>query len=66
MRDIFHREWNDCMGAITASGFWFVVLLTSMVFNLPYVPWDGSAWFQKMVEGAEDLCKKSGVAGLLF
>ena len=48
LRDVFHREWNDCGLALRSVGLWHVVLLTALVHNLTYGPWDGSAWFNKL------------------
>ena len=59
IRDIFHRQWNDVMNAIKAAGLWWAVLLTSVAFNLPYGPWQGSAWFGKLQEGAAHLLEHS-------
>ena len=38
IRDVFHREWSDTCLAAKASGLWHVVLLTSVLHNLPYGP----------------------------
>ena len=54
MRDIFHREWNDCMLAVKSSSMWHVLLLTSVVHNLPSGPWEGAAWFSKIAAGEKD------------
>ena len=51
-RDIFHREWNDTRLAVTLSHLWDVVILTTVVFNLPHGPWDGGTWHNKMKESA--------------
>eukprot|EP00974_Lingulodinium_polyedra_P094481 9158313-Lingulodinium_polyedra.AAC.1 len=55
IRDIYHREWNDTTLALKACSLWYVVLLTAMAMNLPYGPWDGSAWMGKMVESAQTM-----------
>ena len=44
MRGPLHREWNDVTDALEKAGLWSVVLLTTVVFNLAYGPWKGSAW----------------------
>eukprot|EP00974_Lingulodinium_polyedra_P042297 4059141-Lingulodinium_polyedra.AAC.1 len=59
IHDIFHREWNDCTLALKSCDLWYVILLTSMVMNLPYGPWDGSSWFSKMQEAAFALQSKT-------
>ena len=48
MRDIYHREWNDCKLAISDSDLWWVVMLSTIVLNLPHGPWDGAAFHQKL------------------
>ena len=50
--DPFHREHNDILNAIKQAKCWSAVLLTGMVHNLVYGPWDGSKWFQAMKDGA--------------
>eukprot|EP00974_Lingulodinium_polyedra_P076234 7379094-Lingulodinium_polyedra.AAC.1 len=37
-----------------------------MAFNLPYGPWGGSSWYQKMVEGAADLLAHTPASDPLF
>ena len=66
LRDLFHREWNDIKDAIKSSGLWYVVLLSNIVFNLCYGPWEGSAWYEKLVAGATELFAKETVANPLF
>eukprot|EP00974_Lingulodinium_polyedra_P021599 2085921-Lingulodinium_polyedra.AAC.1 len=53
-RDPFHRCWNDCKLALQSTGLWWAVLLARVVFNLPYGPWDGSAWFEDLQTSAAD------------
>eukprot|EP00974_Lingulodinium_polyedra_P027046 2609131-Lingulodinium_polyedra.AAC.1 len=66
VRDIFHREWNDCKWAIAQAGLWHTVLLTSLVMNLCFGPWEGSGWFEKIKGSAADLLAKEGARGPLF
>eukprot|EP00974_Lingulodinium_polyedra_P125370 11194248-Lingulodinium_polyedra.AAC.1 len=66
VKDVFHREWNDIQGAIKSSGLWWVILLTGVTYNLCYGPWEGSAWFQKMRGGAEELFAKQRARDPLF
>eukprot|EP00974_Lingulodinium_polyedra_P111304 10765970-Lingulodinium_polyedra.AAC.1 len=47
-RDVFHREWNDCKGAVKASSLWWVILCSTLVMNLTYGPWEGAGWFEKL------------------
>eukprot|EP00974_Lingulodinium_polyedra_P114927 11130186-Lingulodinium_polyedra.AAC.1 len=42
-RDIYHRQWNDCSGALKEAGLWWVVLLCMVPFCLPVGPWGGGA-----------------------
>eukprot|EP00974_Lingulodinium_polyedra_P038571 3696441-Lingulodinium_polyedra.AAC.1 len=65
-RDIYHREWNDCTQAIKQSNLWWVILMTSMVANLCYGPWEGGAWFEKVKDSARDFFSKSTSEDPLF
>jgi hypothetical protein len=58
-RDPFHREWRDCQDAIKRAGLWHCVLLSTVLYNLSHGPWDGSAWFQKLREGAAEYWAKA-------
>eukprot|EP00974_Lingulodinium_polyedra_P041032 3943298-Lingulodinium_polyedra.AAC.1 len=66
LRDVFHREWNDTKAAVKAGGLWWVVVWTIVVYNLPYGPWDGGSWWQKMLEASQAAQQHSGPSGLLF
>ena len=47
MRDMFHREWNDIRLVLGAEKLWRVILLTTMLFNVPLRPWEShSFWFK--------------------
>lgn len=65
MRDPLHREWNDVTDALEKAGLWSVVLLTTVVFNLAYGPWKGSAWWRKLQEGGAELAAAAGVGDQL-
>eukprot|EP00974_Lingulodinium_polyedra_P018251 1765395-Lingulodinium_polyedra.AAC.1 len=58
VRDIFHREWNDVRAAAKSSDLWWAVLLSTMVFNLSYGPWEGAAWHEKLKGSALELQAK--------
>ena len=58
-RDIFHREWNDVRLALQSAGVWWAVLLSTLIFNFPHGPWEGSAWFGQLVQGITDFAKRS-------
>ena len=66
IRDVFHREWNDCQGAVKGAGLWWVVIATTLIYNLGYGPWQGSAWFHRMSESASDMVHRAGAQGELF
>jgi len=66
MRDPLHRELNDVMDALKKAGLWSVVLLTTVVFNLAYGPWKGSAWRRKLQEGGAELAATAGVGDQLL
>ena len=55
MRDIFHRQWNDIKNAVSAAGLWALVLLMTIVFNMPFGVWDSGSWFGKIKEMAAHL-----------
>ena len=66
IRDPFHREWNDCRLALSRSELWWVVLITSVVVNLPFGPWDGSSWWGRMIGMAADQAQRSHANTPLF
>ena len=57
--DIFHREWNDVSLAAQRAGCWSAVLLSSLAMNVPFGPWDGCGWWEKLKEGACDLASRT-------
>ena len=66
LRDPLHREWNDVTDAIRKAGLWSTVLLSSVVFNLAFGPWQGSAWWRKLQEGGAEYAAKAEVGDLLL
>ena len=36
-----------------------IVLLSTVLYNLSHGPWDGSAWFRKLREGASEYWSKA-------
>ena len=54
-RDPFHRAWNDCKNSLIQAGQYWVALLCRVVFNLPYGPYDGRAWWEKLSQQANDM-----------
>ena len=65
-RDIFHRQWNDVKGATSGSDLWYVVLLMTVVFNLPFGPWEGGTWFSKVKTMSEEMVKSLGPSNALW
>ena len=65
MRDPYHREWNDVKGGITGAGLWYVILLCTVVFNLPHGPWEGGKWFQDMKAMSEEESKSMSASNPL-
>ena len=51
--DPFHREHNDVLDGVKAAGAWSCVLLSGMTHNINYGPWEGHAWFHKLLEGLQ-------------
>ena len=66
VRDPFLREWNDLKNAVSESGLWHVILLATVVFNLPFGPWDGAAWFCKMRDMAIEMSQSVSPSNPLF
>ena len=64
--DIYHREHNDVMGAVKASGMWGCCVLSGMVHNVNYGPWEGSAWFQKILKASIEYFALAGPDDALF
>ena len=65
IRDVFHREWNDVKLALKAAGLWWVVLLTTIAFILPFGAWKGSSWFEQMKEAIADQVARSPHGSIL-
>ena len=53
-RDPHHRYWNDAKAALVATRQYWIVILARVVLRLPYGPWEGHGWWQKLTEQAED------------
>ena len=66
MRDPLHRQWNDARLALSRSRHWWIVQLTSTCINLPFGPWDGSAWWERLVSQAQDFAVRSTQWSPLF
>ena len=64
IRDVYHREWNDCKNAIMKAGLSWVIQATNLLYNLAYGPWEGCAWFNELVEGAALLLERCDMLAL--
>ena len=60
LRDPLHRQWNDLTLALKATGLWWVVIMSTVAFNLSHGPWNGSSWFEKIREGGLTLLAEEG------
>ena len=38
MHGTFHSEWNDVMLALSDDNLWWVILMSTMVYNMPHGP----------------------------
>ena len=65
-RDPYHREWNDIKNAVGDNDQWHVILLMTVVFNLPFGPWDGAAWFNKLKDMSDESSQSSSPSDPLF
>ena len=54
IHDPFHRCWNDLCNGLKDTQLWWVVHLSTMVYNVMYGPWEGSKWFSVLRLGASD------------
>eukprot|EP00974_Lingulodinium_polyedra_P101892 9868776-Lingulodinium_polyedra.AAC.1 len=48
------------------AGQWWAVLLSSVVYNMNFGPWEGTAWFRKLAEGAQSMWAKANATDALF
>lgn len=58
--DFAHRVWNDCEVSLGRAGLWEVVLLSSVLFNINFGPYDGSKWWRTCQEAATEYFQKIG------
>ena len=47
-------------------GLEWTILLSAVVYNLCFGPWEGSTWLEKLMSSAEEYFEKEYVAGPLF
>ena len=65
-RDIYHREWNDIKLALSKANLWHVVIMMTVVYNMPHGPWDSGAWFNKIRKIAITMVESMTSANPLF
>eukprot|EP00974_Lingulodinium_polyedra_P009016 862223-Lingulodinium_polyedra.AAC.1 len=66
LRDVFHREWNDTLNAVKGCGLYWVLVCSTLLYNLPYGPWDGAGWFDQLQEAAGVYWERATVQDPLF
>ena len=64
--DPFHREWNDARLAVSDEGLWWVILMSTIVYNMPHGPWESCAFWSKIVDMATDYARRSSWTSQLF
>lgn len=53
-RDISHRTWNTCCGAMRDAGVWNFFLLAGAAMSVDGGPWSDQRWFQSGREAVEE------------
>ena len=66
IRDIFHREWNDCRDTLSDVKLWWVIICTTMAFNLPHGPWESTKFWGTLTGSAIAYCSRASWTSLLF
>ena len=66
IRDPHHREWNDVRGALSDENVWWVILPSTMVFNLAYGPWESGSWWEKLQGSAVGYAQLASWTSPLF
>ena len=64
--DPSHRMWNDVRGALSLSGVWQYTLVHTVLLNVFFGPWNGSAWWEQTVEASRLFFKTAGPSYPLF
>ena len=64
--DPSHRCHNDLQLAYKASGLWGHMVLTSILYNFSYGPFDGAAWLEQSKTAAEEFAAHGGPQDELF
>ena len=52
--DPSHGASNDWVLSVKEVGLWGLVLLLTAVYNTPYGPWNGSAFWEKLKQGLKE------------
>lgn len=58
--DFAHKVWNDCKVALGRARMWEIILLSSILFNVNFGPWDGSKWWRTCQEAASEYFGRVG------
>eukprot|EP00971_Amphidinium_carterae_P216010 4287773-Amphidinium_carterae.1 len=45
--DVFHRHWNDLVGACKDAGLYTGMILSTVYLNLGAGPWGSAAWWKE-------------------
>ena len=64
--DPFHREWNDARLAVSDEGLWWVILMSTIVYNMPHGPWESCAFWSNIVDMATDYARRASWTSQLF
>ena len=64
--DPYHREWNDTKLAISDENLWWVILMSTVVYNMPHGPWASCSFWSKMVDMAKVYAERGSWTGQLF
>ena len=66
IRDIYHREFNDAKLALTRASLWWVVSLTTILFNMPFGPWQTKKFWKRLQASAVDLVARATASSPLL
>ena len=66
MYDPFRREWYDVRLALSYDHLWWVILMSTIVYNMPRRPWESCAYSSRMVAMAKDYSNRGSWNNQLF
>ena len=66
VRDPSHREWNDTRNTLGDQNLWWVVLITTMAFNLPHGPWESSKFWNVIVGAIQSYVARASWSSASF